>query len=367
MLINKNIIEILVKIDSNISKNEIAKQILKKMLIIWNQRKAITYSKFAIEWFENKKPQEQINYILDVIDNNLIKMNDSHYYPIINKYKDNFDQMDILYQQYKKLNTFTNSLQNLFKNYIDLRNSFPKNEISRRDEFFNIQDDLGSTLIENIQINENLFTEKNDKYSKNYDEVEKQTIQNNDFMMDEITLKDIKNIHKILFNLLDFESYSSSENTLGEFRDKRAYIKGYGYLPSEVEVIDELMNKWIKEFNVPRIDFAEIIYYSGVLHAEFERIHPFSDGDGRTGRYLIKIYLLKNLKVNIPYSKLINLNKKEYLDMLNSINDSFGIEETNPFSEIINFWFKITIKFLNNEIEEFKQVQKEILKREKEK
>ena len=63
-----------------------------------------------------------------------------------------------------------------------------------------------------------------------------------------------------------------------------------------------------------------------IMHYQFEAIHPFSDGNGRTGRILNMLYLLQENLLDIPvlflsghinetkstyYSKLINVTLKE--------------------------------------------------------
>jgi Fic family protein len=59
------------------------------------------------------------------------------------------------------------------------------------------------------------------------------------------------------------------------------------------------------------------------LHYQFESIHPFYDGNGRTGRILNILYLIINGLLDIPIlylSSYINDNKSEYYKLLNKVN-----------------------------------------------
>jgi Fic family protein len=58
----------------------------------------------------------------------------------------------------------------------------------------------------------------------------------------------------------------------------------------------------------------------GVLHYQFESIHPFYDGNGRTGRMLLILYLLLTEKLDYPVlfiSEFINQNRSQYYQLLN--------------------------------------------------
>lgn len=67
-----------------------------------------------------------------------------------------------------------------------------------------------------------------------------------------------------------------------------------------------------------------------VIHYQFEAIHPFYDGNGRTGRIINILYLiLKNL-LDIPVlylSSYIIRNKKKYYDLLRSVTENNNWEE----------------------------------------
>lgn len=61
-----------------------------------------------------------------------------------------------------------------------------------------------------------------------------------------------------------------------------------------------------------------------VIHHQFESIHPFFDGNGRTGRIIIILYLIQKGLLNTPvlyFSRYINQNKAQYYKLLQDVRD----------------------------------------------
>lgn len=66
----------------------------------------------------------------------------------------------------------------------------------------------------------------------------------------------------------------------------------------------------------------EIFARAALLHYQFEAIHPFRDGNGRTGRILIPLYLTTQKVLDIPLlfvSKFILENRDEYYKLLRTV------------------------------------------------
>lgn len=64
-----------------------------------------------------------------------------------------------------------------------------------------------------------------------------------------------------------------------------------------------------------------------VIHHQFESIHPFYDGNGRTGRVINILYLVKQglLKIPVLYlSRYINQNKSDYYHLLQTTRDTYN-------------------------------------------
>ncbi len=61
-----------------------------------------------------------------------------------------------------------------------------------------------------------------------------------------------------------------------------------------------------------------------IIHHQFESIHPFYDGNGRTGRILNILYLVKQGLIHTPVlylSRYINQNKNRYYQLLQAVRD----------------------------------------------
>lgn len=88
---------------------------------------------------------------------------------------------------------------------------------------------------------------------------------------------------------------------------------------NEMEIRDYLSN--LENYiNIPEIQEVDPLIKMALIHYQFESIHPFHDGNGRTGRILNILYLVLEHKLNVPIlylSKYINANKKEYYKHLN--------------------------------------------------
>ncbi|MDA3860271.1 MAG: Fic family protein [Melioribacteraceae bacterium] len=92
--------------------------------------------------------------------------------------------------------------------------------------------------------------------------------------------------------------------------------------PQEKKEILDLLSNFLEHFNTLQSDLSPLINLA-ILHYQFESIHPFYDGNGRTGRILNILYLIINNLLDIPIlylSSYINENKKEYYKLLNRVD-----------------------------------------------
>jgi Fic family protein len=67
-----------------------------------------------------------------------------------------------------------------------------------------------------------------------------------------------------------------------------------------------------------------------IIHHQFESIHPFYDGNGRTGRIINILYLVKEGMLNLPIlylSRYINQNKGDYCRLLQKVRTENAWEE----------------------------------------
>lgn len=98
--------------------------------------------------------------------------------------------------------------------------------------------------------------------------------------------------------------------------------------PQDKAEILDLLSDFINHFN-QQDDLSPLIYLA-ILHYQFESIHPFYDGNGRTGRILNILYLILNGLIDVPIlylSSYIIDNKPEYYRLLNQTNRTGNWEE----------------------------------------
>lgn len=99
--------------------------------------------------------------------------------------------------------------------------------------------------------------------------------------------------------------------------------------PQDKAEILELLTNFINHFNQNEDELSPLINLA-ILHYQFESIHPFYDGNGRTGRILNILYLILNNLINVPIlylSSYIIENKPEYYRLLNRTNRKGKWEE----------------------------------------
>jgi Fic family protein len=87
-------------------------------------------------------------------------------------------------------------------------------------------------------------------------------------------------------------------------------------------IIEEMLNNLIEYLNEDNNQQPDALIKMAIAHYQFEAIHPFSDGNGRTGRILNILYLIKNKLISYPVlylSKYIIENKDEYYHRLSAV------------------------------------------------
>ena len=129
-------------------------------------------------------------------------------------------------------------------------------------------------------------------------------LQNNE----EFNEKFLKDLNQIINkDIKDTEGY----------RTVQVFIRGSEHIPPEPEKIPNLMMYYVYNYNHDEQDiFTKIAKY----HIDFEKIHPFEDGNGRTCRLLINYELLKN---NLPPVIIEKDDRIKYFEFLKN-NDIIG-------------------------------------------
>lgn len=161
----------------------------------------------------------------------------------------------------------------------------------------------------------------------------------------QVTNSLIKNIQYIILN-----NSRGNEKLKGEFRKSQNYIgnkynKEITYTPVSYLHAEEYMNNLVSFINETGDNIHPIIKIA-IIHAYFELIHPFEDGNGRVGRILIPILLKKFNVLSTPYfyiSYYLSQNRDRYISSLEAISQkldwkpwiTFFIEAIQNQTEIL--------------------------------
>jgi len=154
------------------------------------------------------------------------------------------------------------------------------------------------------------------------------------------TLNLIKEIHAMLLN-----SVRGKDKARGDFRKSQNYIGKFGskiedaaYIPPEPNTIMDHLSNFEKYIHYEEKD---PLVQLAIVHAQFEIIHPFLDGNGRVGRILIPLFLFEKRVLNLPMfyiSEYLEKNCEEYYVRLRSITDA------NKWNEWIVFFLKAVLE-----------------------
>ena len=144
-----------------------------------------------------------------------------------------------------------------------------------------------------------------------------------------LSIELIKEIHKVLTGgTYDERRYIVDEERPGEFK-KHNYVTGIHEIGSAVENVESDLTGLIAEIN----DYSvkDVLKASTYLHARFEFIHPFADGNGRVGRMLMNYYLMTH---NHPPLIVYDEDKRMYYQCLQKYDEA---EELNPLYEFLKY------------------------------
>ena len=104
-----------------------------------------------------------------------------------------------------------------------------------------------------------------------------------------------------------------------------------------------------------------------IIHHQFESIHPFYDGNGRTGRIINILYLVKEQLLDMPIlylSRYVNQNKGDYYRLLQKVRDEDAWEEWILFIlEGIEYTARHTLNIING-IKKLMMLQKNKIRSE---
>lgn len=94
--------------------------------------------------------------------------------------------------------------------------------------------------------------------------------------------------------------------------------------PQESQEIERLMRDLERFINESELTDLDPLVKMAIIHHQFESIHPFYDGNGRTGRIISILYLIANQLLDLPIlylSRYITHNKRSYYELIQDIRD----------------------------------------------
>lgn len=214
-------------------------------------------------------------------------------------------------------------------------------------QILSLSESVESTRIEGTQVTfSDMIEEKNDKHPRweiqevsNYQKaltLGYERIQNGY----PISTRLFKELHQTLM-----ENGRGSTQAAGHFRKIQNFIgptkriEDASYIPVSADKINEYMENleyfmnghpYGEKLPVSHLDDAEYIFdensdpliKAAIIHAQFESIHPFLDGNGRLGRILIVLYLLQSKLITKPIffvSEELEKERARYYKLLNGV------------------------------------------------
>ena len=145
----------------------------------------------------------------------------------------------------------------------------------------------------------------------------------------------------------------------GNFRDTQNWIGPRGcsmeeatYVPPPPFTLDDLLDNFIQYLNAQQDDIDPIVQ-TAMMHAQFEMIHPFDDGNGRIGRILIPLFLTQKHCLVSPtfyISRYLESHREEYngrLELISKDGDWLGW---------IRFFLEALVEQANNNLYLIRQV-----------
>lgn len=133
-----------------------------------------------------------------------------------------------------------------------------------------------------------------------------------------LTVKLLKEMHAILL-----DNVRGSTKHPGKFKMLQNYIGGaenISFTPLPPELVNEYMSNLERYMHYQESD---LLLQAAILHAQFEMIHPFEDGNGRIGRLLIPLFLYYRGLIPLPtfyMSSYFERNRDIYIQRLSDIS-----------------------------------------------
>jgi len=137
-----------------------------------------------------------------------------------------------------------------------------------------------------------------------------------------LRMSDIRQIHTLLMRYEREMGVYKGE--VGEFRNKRVDVTMSTFTPINefyVREAMELLVKWVNH-HLERKTYTPV-RLAAMAHVWFESIHPFRDGNGRSGRILLSYLLIGCGYINIAIKGVSKKDRNQYYESLEKADDDF--------------------------------------------
>ena len=162
----------------------------------------------------------------------------------------------------------------------------------------------------------------------------------------------IKRAHEILL-----QGVRGENKDRGNFRRQQVFIGKPGanleqatYIPPSAEKIADLMSNLEKYIHTEEKD---LLVQLAIVHAQFEMIHPFMDGNGRVGRMIMSLFLYFKKAIFYPsfyLSEYLESHREEYYKAL------LDISQNNNWDGWITFFLQAVIEQSKENISKAKKI-----------
>jgi Fic family protein len=141
----------------------------------------------------------------------------------------------------------------------------------------------------------------------------------------------LQEVHKILLT----NGRSDYDTTPGEMRRSQNWIGGVTpktarFVPPPVEEMHKALGDLEKFMNGKTAQSTPPLVKAALIHAQFETIHPFLDGNGRTGRLITSFFLHQQGLLHEPVlymSEYLKRNRDTYFDLLHRYHNFGEVDE----------------------------------------
>jgi Fic family protein len=127
----------------------------------------------------------------------------------------------------------------------------------------------------------------------------------------------------------------------GEYRTSSAKITGIWFKPVDSELISERLHYALADYHDGQKRNVHPVELASIFHQKFEEIHPFQEGNGRTGREILNYMLRRN---GFPQIYITSKQRSEYLNALEEGNESNNV----PLIDFIITRINATLAYLTS-------------------